>query len=65
MKTDEDYFKEAGEIDCILSWRTEREVKSLLEKQWERVPKGEYPSQFNTRTHYMAFEKYLREKSYK
>ncbi len=51
-----------SELACILSWQNEEEVKNMLENQWERIPKDDYPSQFNTRTHYFAFEKYLNEK---
>jgi 8-oxo-dGTP pyrophosphatase MutT (NUDIX family) len=51
-----------GELDCLLSWKSEGEVKAILENQWERIPKDDYPSQFNTRSHYTAFEKYLKEK---
>ena len=51
-----------GELACLLSWQSEEEVKKILEYQWKRIPKDDYPSQFNTRSHCAAFEKYLSEK---
>ncbi len=53
---------EASELASILSWSSEEETKNILENQWERIPKYDYTSQFNTRTHYLAFKKYLDEK---
>ncbi len=51
-----------SELACILSWQSEEEVKKILENQWGRIPNDDYPSQFNTRSHYEAFERCFSEK---
>lgn len=50
---------EEAEKRVEFSWYSEEEVESLLGKQIPNISNGEYPHNFNARTHLVAFEKYL------
>lgn len=50
---------EAGELACILTWEKKDAVTDILQEQLHTIPPGEYPSQFNCRTHLGAWRKFL------
>lgn len=49
-----------GELKCILTWEIEANLLSILESQISHIPLDEYLSQFNCRTHLLAFKKFLK-----
>ena len=50
---------DASEREVVLTWETVLHVKNILEEQIANLPFEEYASQFNCRTHFLAFQQFL------